>query len=238
MYKGKKILAVIPARGGSKGVPRKNIKDLGGKPLIAWTIECAKKSKYLDRVIVSTEDNEIASVAQKWGAEVPFMRPKELAQDDTPGVMPVVHAVKMLAQEGYNYIVLLQVTSPFRMPKDIDSAIEKCVDRGADTCVSLTEAEASPYWMFSLSESEKLQPLLEIDIDANYQRQKLPVVYQLNGAVYVVEISYLLREHRLIDGNTLGYVMSAEHSLDIDTLRDFSVAESMLKLGDLSLNCG
>ena len=96
MYKGKKILAVIPARGGSKGVPRKNIKDLGGKPLIAWTIECAKKSKYLDRVIVSTEDNEIASVAQKWGAEVPFMRPMELAQDDTPGVMPVVHAARTL----------------------------------------------------------------------------------------------------------------------------------------------
>lgn len=100
MYKGKKVLAVIPARGGSKGVPRKNIKDLGGKPLIAWTIECAKKSKYLDRVIVSTEDNEIASVAQKWGAEVPFMRPMELAQDDTPGVLPLVHATKTLMRGG------------------------------------------------------------------------------------------------------------------------------------------
>ena len=206
--------------------------------MIAWTIECAKKSKHLDRVIVSTEDKEIAGVAQKWGAEVPFMRPKELAQDDTPGVMPVVHAARTLMRGGYNYIVLLQVTSPFRMPKDIDSAIEKCVDCKADTCVSVTEAEASPYWMFSLSESEKLQPLLKTNMDTNYQRQRLPIVYQLNGAVYVVESSYLLREQRLIDGNTLGYVMSAEHSLDIDTLRDFSVAESMLKLGDLSLNDG
>ena len=100
MYKDKKILAVIPARGGSKGIPRKNIKNLGGKPLIAWTIECAQKSKYLDRIVVSTEDEEIAQVAKKWGADVPFMRPMELAQDDTPGVTPIVHAARTMLRGG------------------------------------------------------------------------------------------------------------------------------------------
>lgn len=133
---------------------------------------------------------------------------------------------------------MLQVTSPFRTPEDIDGAIEKCVDCKADTCVSVTRAETSPYWMFSLNESDKLQPLFEVNWEQNYQRQRLPITYQLNGAVYVVESNYLLREQRLLDDNTLGYVMSAEHSLDIDSMRDFLVAESILKQGDLSLNSG
>lgn len=228
MYKGKNILAVIPARGGSKGIPRKNIKKLGGKPLIAWTIECGKKSKYIDRMIVSTEDYEIAEIARMWGAEVPFMRPAELAKDNTPGVAPLVHAAKMLIKDAYDYIVLLQVTSPFRDVSDIDGTIEKCIDSKADTCVSIAKAEASPYWMYSLTKSGKLRSLLKISREKSYQRQKLPMVYQLNGAVYVVKCSYLLREQKLIDENTLGYIMSTEHSLDIDTMMDFLLAESIL----------
>lgn len=227
MYKGKKILAVIPARGGSKGIPRKNIKELGGKPLIAWTIECAKKSAYIDRAIVSTEDEEIAEVARKCGGDVPFMRPLELAQDDTPGVMPVIHAVDALP--GYDYVVLLQVTSPFRTAEDIDGTIKKCLDANADTCVSVTEAESSPYWMYRLGRDDRLNPLLAADMGKNYQRQKLPLVYQLNGAVYVSKCEVLRHDKKLVGLNTIGYVMNAGHSLDIDNIQDFMLAEIMMK---------
>ena len=118
-----KVIAIIPARGGSKGVTRKNIKCLGGKPLIAWTIQAATKSKIIDRVIVSTEDNEIADIAIEWGAEVPFMRPSELAQNDSPGMDPVFHALKLLP--NYEWVFLLQPTSPLRSSKIIDSSIFK-----------------------------------------------------------------------------------------------------------------
>lgn len=227
MYKGKKILAVIPARGGSKGIPRKNIKELGGKPLIAWTIECAKKSAYIDRAIISTEDEEIAEVARKWGGDVPFMRPIELAQDDTPGVMPVIHAVDALP--GYDYVVLLQVTSPFRTAEDIDGTIKKCLDADADTCVSVTEAESSPYWMYRLGTDDRLNPLLDADMGKNYQRQKLPMVYQLNGAVYVVKRDVLVQKKKFVDQNTIGYLMNKNHSLDIDNIQDFMLAEIVIK---------
>ncbi len=230
MYKGERILAVIPARGGSKGIPGKNIKKLGGKPLIAWTIECANNSKYIDRTIVSTDDKNIAEVAKKFGGDVPFMRPAELAQDNTPGILPFIHAVRMLIQEEYTYVVLLQVTSPFRTAADIDGAIEKCIDSKVNTCVSITEAEANPYWMYVLTSADKLQPLMNKREENFYQRQQLPTVYQLNGAVYVANCEYLLRQQKLVDGNTLGYVMSVEHSLDIDTIRDFFIAESMIKM--------
>lgn len=231
MYKGKKILAVIPARGGSKGIPRKNIKELGGKPLIAWTIECAKKSKYLDRIIVSTDDEEIARIAKEWGADVPFMRPAELAQDDTPGIAPILHAAEFLKGE-YTHIVVLQVTSPFRSANDVDETIKKCIDNVADTCVSVTKAEASPFWMYTLDEGEKLKPLLKVDEEFYYQRQKLPVVYQLNGAVYVVTSEYLLREKKMISNDTLGYVMVDDRSLDIDKMSDFLLAEKILEQGE------
>jgi len=123
---------------------------------------------------------------------------------------------------------LLQATSPFREAADIDGAIEKCVDCEADSCVSVTEAESSPYWMYSLDDKNRLLPLLKLSQEESYQRQKLPQVYQLNGAVYVVKCEYLLREEKLLDDNTLAYIMSAEHSLDIDTVKDFLLAESIL----------
>lgn len=226
MYKGKKILAIIPARGGSKGVPRKNIKILAGKPLIAWTIEEAKKSKFIDMCIVSTEDEEIKSVAEAWGGNVPFMRPAELAQDDTPGIEPVLHAIKMLP--GYNFVVLLQATSPLRTVEDIDGAISYCLDRDCESCVSVTEAEHSPYWMYRMDEQSCLRPILKIAKEENYQRQKLPKVYQLNGAVYVASIAFLQREREFIGEETLGYVMPQERSYDIDTMMDFEVTELLL----------
>lgn len=205
MYQGKSILTIIPARGGSKGVPRKNIKLLAGKPLIAWTIEEAKKSQFIDTCIVSTEDEEIKAVAEQWGGNVPFMRPAELAQDDTPGIEPVLHAIKMLP--GYDFVVLLQVTSPLRTVEDIDGAIAYCLDNGSESCVSVTEAEHSPYWMYRMDDQKHLQPILEIEKEESYQRQKLPKVYQLNGAVYVASIDFVQRRKDFVEEDTLGYRM-------------------------------
>ena len=183
MFEDKKILAIIPARGGSKGVPRKNIRELCGKPLIAWTIAEAAKSRYIDRCIISTEDDEIAMIAKKWGGEVPFMRPIELAQDGTPGIDPVLHAISKLPE--YDYVVLLQATSPMRTVEDIDGCIEKCLNEGAESCVSVVEADNSPYWMYTFEDKDIIKPVLTITEEQSYQRQKLPKVYQLNGALYV-----------------------------------------------------
>ncbi len=227
MYKGKKILAIIPARGGSKGVPRKNIKILAGKPLIAWTIEEAKKSKFIDMCIVSTEDQEIKSVAEKWGGNVPFMRPVELARDDTPGIEPVLHAIQMMP--GYDYVVLLQATSPLRTVEDIDGAIAYCLDQDCESCVSVTEAEHSPYWMYQMEIQGQLRPILKIEKEKSYQRQKLPKIYQLNGSVYVASVDFVQRERAFIGEKTLGYMMPQERSYDIDTMMDFEVAEVLMQ---------
>lgn len=214
-----KILAIIPARGGSKGVPRKNIRDLAGKPLIAWTIEEAKKSRYIDQLILSSEDDEIIEVAKQYGCEVSFKRPLELAQDDTPGIEPVLHAIEQCP--GYDYVVLLQPTSPLRTVEDIDGCIEKLLNSDADFCVSVTEPEKSPYWMYTL-EGERMVPLLPQE-ELVTRRQDLPKVYALNGAVYVGNIMEIIETKNFLTKSTLGYVMSKENSIDIDTEIDFKL---------------
>ncbi|WPK12399.1 acylneuraminate cytidylyltransferase family protein [Lysinibacillus louembei] len=217
-----KILAIIPARGGSKGVPRKNIRDFAGKPLIAWTIEEAKKSKYLSRTILSSEDEEIIAVAEQYDCEVPFVRPLILAQDDTPGIVPVLHAIEQCP--GFDYVVLLQPTSPLRTVEDIDGCIEKILYHQADFCVSVTEPEKSPYWMYTMNEHEIMKPLFKLESIPS-RRQDLRKVYALNGAIYVAKVDKLLQEKSFLTANTLGYVMSEEKSFDIDNLRDFKVCE-------------
>lgn len=219
-----KILAIIPARGGSKGVPRKNIRELAGKPLIAWTIEEAKKSKYIDRLILSSEDDEIIEVAKQYGCEVPFKRPIELAQDDTPGIDPVLHAITQCP--GYDYVVLLQPTSPLRTVEDIDGCIEKVFSYKAPFCVSVTEPAKSPYWMYTL-DNDKMKPLLPQDT-LIARRQELPKSYALNGAVYVAEINKLLKGKSFITKETVAFIMSQESSFDIDTLIDFKICESLI----------
>ena len=217
MYKNKKILGIIPARGGSKGLRRKNILLVAGKPLIAWTIEAARKSKYLDRVILSSEDPEIISVAKKSGCEVPFVRPKTLAGDKTTGIEPVLHAIKTL-KESYDYVVLLQPTSPLRSSADIDGCIKQCISMNSSSCVTVTKPDKSPFWMFSLTRKGRLKPLLKAK--RGIRRQDLPEVYALNGAVYVAESSRLLKARSFITYDTLAYEMPQERSLDIDTEAD------------------
>lgn len=214
-----KVLAVIPARGGSKGVPRKNIRFLAGKPLIAWTIEEARKSRYIDRTVVSTEDAEIAAVAVEWGAEVPFLRPAELARDNTPGIAPVLHLLDEL-KEAYALVVLLQPTSPLRTVDDIDGCIAQLLETGSRACVSVVEPDKSPYWMYRVTGGGRLEALFDVEFD---RRQDLPSIYALNGAVYVAECGWLKETKSFMSVETSGYVMPKERSLDIDTELDLKL---------------
>jgi CMP-N,N'-diacetyllegionaminic acid synthase len=226
MINGKSVLGIITARGGSKGLPGKNIIPLSGKPLISYSIEAGKASRYIDRLILSSDDAEIIRVAKEYGCEVPFVRPRELAKDDTPGIDPILHAIATLP-EKYDYTVLLQPTSPLRIAEDIDGALEKCVS-GHPACVSMCEPDKSPFWMYFLAENEKLTPILETKA---FRRQDLPKAFVLNGAVYVAETSYLIEHRTFITGDTVAYVMPKLRSLDIDDAADVKLCEVILNEG-------
>ena len=221
-----KILAIIPARGGSKGIPRKNIKPLAGKPLIAWTIEPALKAQGIDRVIVSTEDEKIALVAKKFGAEIPFMRPLALAQDDTPGIAPVLHAIEQLPD--YDWVLLLQPTSPLRSVEDIEGIIQFCRDEAAPSAVSVTQAGKHPFWMYQRDDQNRLKPLIPNRPEIT-RRQDLPAAYALNGALYLARTDWLIQNQGFIGSETLGYVMPEERSLDLDTALDWRVTDLLMR---------
>lgn len=227
MYGDKRILGLIPARGGSKGLPGKNIRPLAGKPLLAWTIEAALQSGFVDRVVLSSDDESILACGRQWGADVPFVRPAHLAADDTPGTAVVQHALEQLP--GYDHVVVLQPTSPLRSGKDIDGAIERLFSTKAPACVSVTMAEKSPYWMFFLSGDYRLQPVLPF-ADRAVNRQSLPDVYVLNGAVYVAEIGWLQQSGSFLSEQTVAYLMPVDRSVDIDSERDLALAEAWLKI--------
>lgn len=223
MIQGKKVLGIIPARGGSKGVPGKNIRIVAGKPLIAWTIEEAKKSKYLDRLILSSDDSEIIKVAEEWNLEVPFVRPADLARDDTPGIDPVLHALEGLP--GFDYVVLLQPTSPLRTVEDIDECIELCLEFEAPSCVSVTEPDKGPYLMYTL-EGQNLRPLM--NESSFYRRQDMPKILALNGAVYVANVDWLIENEALVGEDTVHYEMPKDRSVDIDEELDFKIVQCLL----------
>lgn len=216
------ILAIIPARGGSKGIPRKNIKDLAGKPLIAWTIEEAKKSKYITRLILSSDDDEIIEVAKKYGCEVPFKRPKEIAQDQTSGMEPVLHAIQQCP--GYDYVLLLQPTCPFRTVNDIDDCIESIIENNYTFCVSVTEAKETPYWMYTVDE-DIMKPFIK-NPPAN--RQDLQKLYLLNGALYVGKTKDFLHEKKFLTAYTHPFIMAKENSYDIDEPIDFKICNWLM----------
>ncbi|WP_045212433.1 cytidylyltransferase domain-containing protein [Desulfonatronovibrio magnus] len=225
MIQGKKILSVIPARGGSKGVPGKNIRLLAGKPLIAWTIEEAKKSKYIDRLVLSSEDQEIISIAKSFGCDVPFVRPTDLAADETPGVDPIIHALQKLP--GYDIVVMLQPTSPLRKVEDIDECLEFFIKQKAFVCVSVSEVKKTPYWMFSMDNNYHIHKLMD-NKDIISRRQNLPKAYMPNGALFVAEADYLQQNRSFYTSDTLGYLMPQDRSQDIDSEMDLFCTECFM----------
>lgn len=220
-----KILALIPARGGSKGIPRKNVKPIAGRPLIAWTIEAALRSTRLSGVVVTTDDEEIAAVAREFGAKTPFLRPAELARDDTPGIDPVLHALQELP--AFDAVVLLQPTSPLRCTADIDACIDLAERTGAPCVVSTAEVQTHPQLIFHVDEGGRMRPLS--DTPPATRRQDMPAMYTPNGAVYFARSNWLARQRRFLSPETLAYVMPAERSVDIDTPLDWTLAELLLK---------
>jgi len=219
------ILAIIPARGCSKGIPRKNVRELCGKPLIAWSIEAAKNSKNIDRLVVSTEDEEIAHIARSYGADVPFVRPAKLAEDETSGMAPVLHALEQLP--GYEWVLLLQPTSPLRTTEDIDGIIEFCHNRKAPAAVSVCETSKHPQWMYHISKNGYLQPFVNAPLIS--RRQELSQVFAINGALYIAETGWFNREQNFLSDETLGYIMPPERSADIDNPLDWQWVEFLTR---------
>ena len=230
MYKKNDILAVILARGGSKGIPKKNIKPLNSRPLIYYTISEAQNSDYIDRLVVSTDDNEIAKTSKKYGAEVPFKRPEYLASDEATSIDAIIHTLNWLDEnESFSpeYVMLLQPTSPLRRVKDIDDSIEQLIENKGDSLISLKESEKHPYWMMEIQEG-LVEPFSEKKEEYS-RRQDLPAVYEINGAIYLARTDLLLEEKTLSPGDTLPYVMPKERSIDIDDIFDWKIAELLLK---------
>ena len=234
MLNNKSVLAIIPARGGSKSIPRKNIKLLGGKPLIAYTIEEALKSKYIHRIILSTDDKEIAKVAVDYGAEVPFLRPKDLAKDTSSSLSVILHALGYLKREE-NYspdiVVFLQPTSPFRKAEHIDEGIEKIGN--CDAVVGVYEVNQHPYFMLR-KEDDFLKPFLKIK-NRPLRRQDVPKLYVLNASLTIAKREYYDSAKDpdpgapIFKGRVRGVFMDEISSIDINTPLDFMLAESVLE---------
>ena len=220
MYKDNRILAVIPARGGSKGIPKKNTYDINGKPLMYYTINQALESGYLDRVIVSTDSNEIAEVSKSFGAEVPFLRPVELATDTAKTISAIVHVVNTLKSKGdvYNYVVTLQPTQPLRKSVHIDEAIEQIVDNNFDNIISVSEVRDHPLLIRSITKMGELEKLLKQN--STVRRQDFERYYKVNGAIYINKIDKLFNEGISLNDNRWPYIMDRRYDLDIDDITD------------------
>lgn len=225
MLKGKSFLGVIVARGGSKGLPGKNLAEIGGRPLIAWSVAAAKQSQYLDRRIVSSDDDAIIAAAKAAGGEAPFRRPAQLATDDTPAAEVVIHAIDAIG-EPFDYVVLLAATSPFRIGADIDACIDACA-AGGPAAVSVCRTAKPPEWACRLDDGGRLVPILPGD-GLRTRRQALAPAFMPNGAVYVADCDWF-REHKTFyTAETVGCEMPIERSIDIDVAMDLKVARAML----------
>jgi len=227
---GQFILAVIPARGGSKDLPNKNLKRLGGLPLVAHTILAAKQAATLDRIILSTDSPEIAKVGKRYGVEVPFLRPAGLATDDAPMTPVLAHAVSWAEKDHgkpVDVVVSLQPTSPLRRPQHIDDGIHLLFKSGAESVVGLCQARHNPYWMWVIRDGEVMRLFSE---GWNFQRrQDLPVVYRVNGAFYANQRHVIMEYGRILGKTIRGLIMTEEDSIDIDSSLDFTLAQTLLR---------
>ena len=225
MYKNKTFLAIIPARGGSKRLPRKNVLDLNGKPLIAYSIEAGLDSSYIDKVVVTSDDDEVLTISKKYGA-VTINRPNELASDIATTFDAIKHAVDNC--EKYDYIVLLQPTSPLRNEKHIDEAVELLESKKSNAVVSVCKMDHNPMWSNVLDHSLSMKGFLGDEI-LNKRGQDLDKYYRLNGAIYICETDKLLKEESFfLKDNIFAYKMNRESSIDIDEEIDFKMAEVIL----------
>ena len=222
----KTFLAIIPARGGSKRLPRKNVLDLCGKPLIAWSIEAGLKSKYITKVIVSSDDEEILSISKEYGAST-IKRPSELASDTAITFDALKHVIEN--SEKFDYVVLLQPTSPLRNETHIDEAIKLLIEKNADSIISVCETEHSPLWCNTLPQDSSMNNFLRDEV-LNKRSQDLPKYYRLNGAIYICKTEKLLSEKSFfIKDNIFAFKMNKENSIDIDEEFDFIIAREIKK---------
>ncbi|GAB7256605.1 acylneuraminate cytidylyltransferase family protein [Polaribacter sp. OB-PA-B3] len=214
-----KVLAIIPARGGSKGIPMKNIINFRGKPLMQWTIEAALQSNYITDILVSSDSDEILEVAKKNKDVLLLKRPNYLAEDSTRTEPVLKHAITSLQNKKYDYIILLQPTSPLRDSKDIDASFKKIEKHNADSLISVCNVEHHPYKTFKLDKNGFLKGIINNDFPFS-PRQILPETYRANGAIYIIKTKKFLEKELLITDNTIDYQMSKLKSLDIDTKED------------------
>jgi len=221
----KKVLGVIIARGGSKGLPGKNVADLGGKPMIAWSVEAGKGSRYIDRLVLSSDDRAIIDAAKEYGCEVPFVRDPALADDFTGGTDVVIDAVKKLP--GYDYVVLLQATSPLRSAEDVDGCLDRLIASGAPSCLSVTALEKPVEWLMRVNEHGRLDRLVEGE--HTDRRQDAQVAFAPNGAVYAAKTDWLLETGTFYSEDTAAYEMPRERSVDIDTELDLAIAAAIIE---------
>jgi CMP-N-acetylneuraminic acid synthetase len=231
MHQNQSFLAVIPARGGSKRLPRKNVLDLAGKPLISWSIEAALDCSSLDEVMVTTDDDEIAEVAKRHGAKVPFLRPEYLASDTATSFDAIKHAIDYYREElgkNFDFVVLLQPTSPLRNSHNISEAIKLLVEKNADAVISVCEVDHSPLWMNTLPVDHSMEKFLREEVK-NVRSQDLPQNYRLNGAIYICRTERLLEAKTFfISKNIFAYIMSKDTSIDIDDGFDFKLVKCLL----------
>lgn len=227
-----KILAIIPARGGSKGVPGKNIKLLNGKPLLGYTAEIALQSQYLTEVIVSTEDEKIREVAKSLGIKVPFIRPMALAQDNTPTIDVIIHALEWYKNQTifFDAVCLLQVTSPFRTLDFLDKAIEKFMASDCDSLVSVQKVphEYNPHWTFEVNGEGNLK-IATGETEIIPRRQELPIAYHRDGSIYITKTKVLLEEYSLYGKSNAFIESNPDFYVNIDTMEDWKKAEEMIQ---------
>ncbi|TQP19753.1 acylneuraminate cytidylyltransferase family protein [Vibrio cholerae] len=227
MINGKRVIAIIPARGGSKRLPRKNVLSLAGKPLIGWSIEAAQQSKYIDEIFVSTDDQEISDVAFQFGVNVPELRPIELATDTASSTDVLIYTLRKFGQQS-NIIVSLQPTSPLRTAKHIDEALALFITKGAFSVVSVTPCEHPPQWTNILPEDGSMKDFIQCN---NKRSQDLGEYYRLNGAIYIYDVQALLNSGTILyRDDTYAYKMSNKYSVDIDNEFDFELAEYIIKM--------
>jgi len=228
----KKILAVIPARGGSKGIPNKNIVEIGGNPLIKYTIDTALGSEMLTHCVVSTDSDEISDVAKSCGALVPFKRPKHLSDDKALSLPVMQHAVEFMeAEQGYQYdlVIMLQPTTPLRQTKDIDNAINLLFDGNADSVISVFEVEGHHPLRIKRVVDGRLINYIDQGHEDMRPRQELPPVYIRNGAIYATRRNVLIKSNSFVGVDSRAYIMPDDRSVNIDTIDDLFLAENYLK---------